>query len=164
MKKSIYEFMFGKNNKYTAVFALLVVFLVVAGCGGEKPSGPPTEAEAQTLLKNTMSEFASAIESGNFDSFRGNTSKEFQNQFSDAQVKTTFKSFTDRKEDIAPILKEAAGMNPKFSPAPSIREEKGYHILVTNGQFDTTPVAVKFQNEYVYQDGKWKLLKIQVNL
>ena len=164
MKKSIHEFMFGKNNVYSAIFALLVVFLVVAGCGGDKPSAPPTEAEAATLVKNTMSEFAGAIDSGNFDTFRGNASKEFQSQFSDAQVKTTFKTFTDRKEDIVPILKEASTMTPKFSPSPSVREEKGYSILVTNGEFDTTPVALKFQNEYVYQDGKWKLLKIQVNL
>jgi hypothetical protein len=164
MKKSIYEFMFGKRNQVSAVFALLAVFLVVLGCGGEKPSAPPTEAESQALLKQTMSDFASAIESGNFQTFRGNASKEFQSQFSDDQVKTTFKTFTDQKEDIVPILKEASTMTPKFSPAPTMREEKGYSIWVTNGSFDTTPVAVKFQNEYVYQDGKWKLLKIQVNL
>jgi hypothetical protein len=164
MKKNIREFIFGTRNKYSAMFVLLVAFLVVLGCGGEKPSGPPTEAEAQNLLKSTMTDFAGAIESGNFDTFRNNASKEFQTQFDDAKVKSTFKTFTDQKEDVAPILRSASTMNPKFTSAPSIREEKGYSILVANGQFDTTPVATKFQNEYVYQDGKWKLLKIQINL
>lgn len=156
--------MFGKHNKYSALLAVLVVFLVVSGCGGEKPSAPPTEAEAQTLVKNTMSDFATAIDSGNFSTFKSNASKEFQSQYSDDQVKTTFKTFTDQKEDIVPILRAASGMNPKFSPAQTVREEKGYSILVTNGEFDTTPVPVKFQNEYVYQDGKWKLLKIDIKL
>lgn len=163
MKKSLYEFMFGKQNRYSAVFALLVVFLVVMGCGGEKPSGPPTEAEAQSLLKGTISDFAGAIDSGTFNTLKGNASKEFQ-ALPDSQLSTTFKTFTDQKEDVVPILREASTMNPKFTTPPTIREEKGYHILVTNGQFDTSTVPTKFQNEYVFQDGKWKLLKIQVNL
>jgi hypothetical protein len=164
MKKNIREFIFGKHNKYTAMLAVMAVFLVVLGCGGEKPSAPPTEAEAQTLLKSTLSDFAGAIDTGNFATFRGNASKEFQTQFSEDKVKETFKTFVDKKEDVAPILKEAATMNPKFTTAPSIREEKGYSILVANGEFATSPVATKFTNEYVYQDGKWKLLKINIQL
>lgn len=165
MKNTIYRNAFEKYNKYSAVAALLIVFLVVLGCGGgEKPAAPPTEAEAQTLLKATMADFAKAIETGDFKSFREGASKEFQSQFSDEQVKTTFKTFTDKKDVVAPILREASTMNPTFSPAISVREEKGYHILVANGTFATEDVPTKFQNEYVYQDGKWKLLKIQINL
>jgi len=165
MKNTIYRNTFGKYNKYSALAAMLIVIFVVLGCGGgEKPAAPPTEAEAQTIVKATMADFARAIETGDFKSFRESSSKEFQSQFSDEQMKTTFKTFTDKKDVVAPILREASTMNPKFSPAHSVREEKGYHILVTNGTFDTDTVPTKFQNEYVYQDGKWKLLKILVNL
>lgn len=165
MKKTIYQNTFGKYNRYSALAALMIMILVVLGCGGgEKPSAPPTEAEAQTLVKNTMSDFAKAVETGDFKAFRENTAKEFQSQYTEEQVKTTFKSYTDKKDLVAPILREATTMNPTFSPAPAVREEKGYSLLTTNGTFDTSEVPTKFQNEYVYQDGKWKLLKIQINL
>jgi hypothetical protein len=54
-------------------------------------------------------------------------------------------------------------MTPKFTAPPAIREEKGYSILVTDGTFETDPTT-KFTNEYIYQDGKWKLLKINVQM
>ena len=153
---------FGKN-KTSAVVVVLILFLIALGCSGEKPAAPPTEAEAQTLVKNTTAEFANAIEKEDFKAFRENSSKEFQSQFSDEQVKTTFKSFTEQKELIVPILRDASKMNPKFTTPPALREEKGYSILVTNGSFDTKP-ATKFTNEYVYQDGKWKLLTVNIQM
>lgn len=152
-----------QNNKLSALAAIMALIIIALGCGAEKPSAPPTETEAQTLVKSTMTDFASAIEKGDFKNFRENSSKEFQSQFSDEQVKTTFKSFTDQKELIVPILQEAAKMTPKFTSPPTVREENGYSVLVTNGSFETEP-ATKFTNEYVYQDGKWKLLKINVQM
>lgn len=152
-----------KQNRVSAVAAIFVLFLIALGCSAEKPSAPPTEAEAQALVKSTMSDFAGAVEKGDFKAFRENSSKEFQSQFSDDQAKTTFKSFTDQKELIAPLLKEASTMTPKFTTPPAVREEKGYSILVANGTFETDP-ATKFTNEYVYQDGKWKLIKINVQM
>jgi len=164
MKNTIYRNTFGKYNMYSALAAMLIVIFVVLGCGGgEKPSAPPTESEAAAIVKATMADFARAIETGDFKAFKEGASKEFQ-ALSDEQIKTNFKTFTDKKDVVAPILKQAATMEPKFSPAQSVREEKGYHILVANGTFDTDEVPTKFTNEYVYQDGKWKLLKIQVNL
>ena len=166
MRKLIDQFNFGKNNKISAILAMLIVSLIVLACSGgaEKPAAPPTDAESQTLVKNSISEFADAVDKEDFGAFKANTSKEFQSQFSDEQLKTTFKSFTDQKADVVPILREAAKMTPKFTTPPAVREEKGYSILVANGSFDTEPASTKFTNEYVYQDGKWKLLKINVNL
>lgn len=165
MRKLINQLNFGNNNKMSAVLAMLILSLIVLACNSaEKPAAPPTDAESQALVKNTTSEFADAIDKEDFKAFKANTSKEFQAQFSDDQLKTTFKSFTDQKADVVPILREAAKMTPKFTTPPAVREEKGYSILVANGSFDTDPVATKFTNEYVYQDGKWKLLKINVNL
>ena len=164
MKKLINKINSVKNNRASAIAALLILFTIALGCSAEKPAAPPTEAEAQTLVKNTTSDFASAIEKEDFKAFKESTSKEFQSQFSDDQIKTTFKSFTDQKELIVPILRDAAKMNAKFTTPPAIREEKGYSILVANGSFETEPAATKFTNEYIYQDGKWKLLKINVQL
>ena len=152
-----------KNNKVSAIAAMLILFLIALGCSAEKPSAPPTEAEAQALVKTTTADFASAVEKEDFKAFKETASKEFQAQFTDEQIKTTFKSFTDKKDLIVPILRKAAAMDAKFTTPPAIREEKGYSILVTNGSFDSKP-ATNFTNEYVYQDGKWKLLKINVQM
>ncbi len=164
MKKLINKINFARNNKASAIAALLILFTIAFGCSAEKPAAPPTEAEAQTLVKNTTSDFANAIEKQDFKAFKESTSKEFQTQYTDDQMKTTFKSFTDQKELIVPILRDAAKMDAKFTAPPAIREEKGYSILVTNGSFETEPAALRFTNEYIYQDGKWKLIKINVQL
>jgi hypothetical protein len=158
MKNTIYQNTFGKYNRYSALAALMIMFLVVLGCGGgEKPSAPPTEAEVQTLVKATMTDFADAIEKEDFKAFREKASKEFRDQVPEDQIKTTFKTIIDNKATIVPMLRDAIKNNATFSPAPAVREEKGYSLLTANGSFD----EIKFTSEYVYQDGKWKLLKIQ---
>jgi hypothetical protein len=154
---------FGKNIP-SAIIAMVALILIGLGCSAEKPAAPPTEAEAQALVKATMSEFADAVDKGDFAAFKANTSKEFQSQYTDEQMKTTFKVFTDQKADVVPILRDAAKKNIAFSPAQTVREEKGYSILVAGGTIDSDPQTVKVNNEYVYQDGKWKLLKVGVVL
>ena len=154
---------FGKNTT-SAVLAVLALFIVALGCGGEKPSAPPTEAEAQALVKGTLSDFASAIDKGDFTTFKANASKELQAQTTDDQFKSTFKSFIDQKDAVVPILRDASSKAAKFASAPAVREEKGYSLLTTDGTIDSEPQPVKVNNEYVYQDGKWKLLKISVEL
>jgi hypothetical protein len=158
MKKTI----FGFTNKYSAILPLLIVFLVILGCGG-KPE-MPAEADTQNLVKTTTADFADAIDKQDFATFREKASKELSSQYTNDQMKTTFKDFVENKDQIVPILRDASKMNAKFSPAPAIREEKGNYILVTDGSFDTKPVPTRFTNEYVWQDGKWKLLKINVQL
>lgn len=153
------------KNKTSAILAMLALIVIGLGCSGaEKPSAPPTEAEAQTLVKNTMSEFADAVDKGDFTAFKANTAKEFQSQYTDEQIKTTFKIFTDQKAAVVPILRDAAKKNPTFSPPFAVKEQSGYSVMSAAGTIDSDPQPVKFTNEYVYQDGKWKLLKIEVKL
>jgi hypothetical protein len=166
MRKLTDQFNFGKNNKISAVLAMLIVSLIVLACSGgaEKPAAPPSESEAQALVKKTLSDFADMIDKGDFNAFKANTSKEFQSQFSDEKMKTSFQSFIDQKEIVVPILRDAAKKNAVFSPAPAVREEQGYSVLNTTGTIDSEPQPLKVNNDYVYQDGKWKLLKVGVNL
>ena len=152
---------YGKNTM-SAVLAMLALFIIGVACGGEKPDKPPTEAEAQALVKDTMSQFADAVDKGDFSSFKANASKEFQTQYTDDQLKTAFKVFTDQKAGAMPILRDAAKKNIVFSPAQSVKDENGYSVLVANGTIDSNPQPVKVTNEYVYQGGKWKLLKVGV--
>lgn len=161
MKTIIKKSRFGKSIKIPAALSLLVLFLMIAagGCGGGKPD-MPSESATQALVKSSLKDFADAVEKGDFKTFRENASKDFQSQFKEEQLKTTFTPFIEKKEVAVPILRSAAGMNAKFSAPPAIREESGNYILVANGNFDTTPAKTRFTNEYVWRDGAWKLLKI----
>lgn len=157
MKKTIYGF----TNKYSAISALLILFLVVLGCGG-KPD-MPAESVTQTLVKTSLSDLADAVDKGDFKAFREKASADFQSSVSEAQLNTTFKSYVDNKADVVPILRSAAGKDAKFSPAPSMREESGSYVLVANGSSPSSDGEVKFENEWVWRDSAWKLLKIKVN-
>ena len=152
-----------EKNKVSAVFALLIAIFVIMGCGTTKPE-LPSDSAVQALVKTTVSDFAGAVDKGDFTAFRETASKDFQSQFTADTLKTSFQTFTDKKELAVPILKSAAGMTPKFTSPPSIREESGNYILVTDSTFDTTPAATKATNEYVWRDNQWKLLKVGIFL
>lgn len=155
------------KNKNVINLTLTAIFVVLVGMAcnfGAEEAKLPEDAELKSLVKQTTADFAKAIESGDFKAFSANTSKEFQNQFNEDKLKSTFNVFIERKDDVVPILNEAAGAEPTFAGPATIREEKGHNILVTSGSFPTDPVETKFNYEYVRQDGKWKLLKIEVRL
>ncbi len=151
------------SNKTSAILALLIVGLIVLGCGG-KPEMPP-ESTTQSLIKTGITDLADAVDKGDFKAFREKASTDFQSSFTEAQLKTTFQKYVDQKDVIVPILKKAAGKDVKFSPAPSMREEKGSYILVANGTIETGDEDIKelkTEFEWVWRDGAWKLLKIKV--
>ena len=152
-----------KGNKLSAIFATLILFAIVLGCGGGKPE-TPSESEAQYLVKATISDFADAVDKGDFSGFRTKASSDFQSQFSNDQMNTAFKAFIDAKAQAVPVLRKASTMDAKFSSAPSIREEKGNYVLVTAGTMDKTPAKTRFNYEYVWRDGAWKLLVVKTFL
>jgi len=150
-------------GQMSVLFAFLFLALITGGCAG-KPD-MPTEAASQALVKSTISDLADAINTGNFKVIRAKASEDFQMTVSEEKLVSTFKTYTDGKETSLPLLKQALTKDAKFSPAPAIREEKGSYVLVTNGTYPLTEEVydeVKFDNEYVWRDGAWKLLKIAV--
>ncbi|CAN5315921.1 hypothetical protein BH10ACI1_BH10ACI1_16700 [soil metagenome] len=163
MKKIINQIFFENNNRMSAVFALLIVSLIILGCGG-KPE-MPADSVTQSLVKTSINDLADAVDKEDFKAFREKASADFQSSFTEAQLKTTFQSYIDQKATIVPLLRKAAGKELKFSSAPSIREEKGSYILVANGNIDLPDEDVKelkFENEWVWRNGAWKLLKIKI--
>jgi hypothetical protein len=79
-------------------------------------------------------------------------------------MKDTFKPFIQKKKQVLPILAKAVGIDPEYSPDPSIRTESGLSILVTEGKFATKPIPLTFEYEYVKRGGQWKLLKLVIKL
>lgn len=124
----------------------------------------PSDSETQALIKETMSDFADAVEEGDFSGFRSTTSKDFQVTYTTSQLNNTFKVFIDKKSQVLPSLRDVQNSTANFTEGPRIRTEKGYKILVANGQFSSDPYPVKFETEYELENGDWKILKIRVQM
>ncbi|MCU1289918.1 MAG: hypothetical protein JWN60_2147 [Acidobacteria bacterium] len=124
----------------------------------------PANSELQALVKETTEDFAEAVENDDFSELYSKASSDFQSQYTEAEIKNVFKTFTEKKDVVSPILNKTSQVDAEFSPAPSLRTEKGLKILVTDGSFPTKPYEVKFEYEYIWRDGAWKLLKILVKM
>ena len=163
MKELAEKIVFGSNVGLTLLIVFGIVFTAAFACesGGDKV---PPDTELQSLVKETTSDFANAIETEDFSKLYAKASSDFKSTYTVEQAKNAFSTFIDKKDAILPSLKNASSSNATFSPAPSIRTEKGLNILVVNGEFASKPYPVKFENEYVWRDGGWKMLKLVVNM
>ena len=124
----------------------------------------PSDSVVESLVKETTSEFADAVDSGDFNQIHSNASSDFQNTYTVEEMAAAFKSYTDKKAIVVPILNKVGNSEAEFSKPVSIRTEKGLKILVANGKFPTKPYNVRFDYEYVMRDGEWKLLKLIINI
>ena len=185
MKKLISEIVFGKNAAVSGVIALTIVLSFVLGCNCGKnlgldntsKSSPPSNTTApdssgevpsntvvEGLVKDTMAEFAAAVQSEDFSSLYNNSSINFQHTYTLDEVKTAFKSYTDKKKLVVPILKKIPSTKADFTKEPTIENEKGSDILVASGKFPTKPVGVRFDYKYIKISGEWKLLNLVINI
>lgn len=124
----------------------------------------PSKEEVESLVKETISDFADAVEIGDFSDIYEKSSIDFQNTYTVDEMKEAFKSYTDQRSVVVPILRKVARSDAKFRSDPLIRKEKGLDILVAEGEFPTKPYKVRFDYEYVMRDGEWKLLKLVINI
>ncbi len=163
MNKLMKNLIFGKSAWIAVLLIAGIIFTAAFACesGGDKV---PPDSELQSLVKETMNDFTGAIDTGDFNNLYTKASADFQKTYTVAQTKDAFSVFTDKKDLYLPIFKSANSTTPTFSPAPSIRSESGNNILVVAGQFPSTPNAVKFENEYVWRSGGWKMLKLVIKV
>jgi hypothetical protein len=187
MKKLINELVFGKNAKVSGLIALAVIGSIAVGCNCGKDlnlsntsgnsdnksvatpdttndGAVPSDSVVEALVKDTIAEFADAVDSGDFSDLHRQSSTDFQATYTVDQMTTQFKSYTDKRSVVMPILRKVASADADFSRSPSIRTEKGLKILVAQGKFPTKPMGVRFDFEYVMRGGEWKLLKLIINI
>ncbi len=163
MNTFLKKFVFGKDIKLTLILLAAIIFTAAFACKSGGDTVPP-DAELQALIKETTADFANAIDTEDFTRLHSNASSDFQATYTPAQAKNAFSTFIDKKQAVLPSLRNASSSTASFSKVPSIREEKGLNILVAEGEFDSKPYPVKFQYEYVWRDGGWKMLKLFVNM
>ncbi len=194
MKKLVNEILFGTNARVSGLIALAIVGLIALGCSCGKDfnfsnlvgnsnstsnnrnseivssdddtssDDVPSDSEVESLVKETTAEFADAVNSGDFSQIHANASSDFQSTYTVEEMTAAFKSYTDKKKIVVPILKKVAASEAEFPTPPTIRTEKGLNILVANGKFPTKPYNVRFDYEYVMRSGDWKLLKLVINI
>jgi len=190
MKKLINTIVFGNSTLFSGLIAMAVVASFVLGCNcgknlglsntssddptnrtssntNDNKSAPadnsvPSDAKLQALVKDTTAQFADGIDTGEFSELYNKSSSDFQSTYTLQQTKDVFKAYIARKSRILPSLRSTSTTTAVFSPAPSVRTEKGLSILTVNGKFPTKPLVVKFEYEYVQRGGEWKMLKIKI--
>ncbi len=111
-----------------------------------------------------MDDFTKAIDTNDFSEIYEKASPDFQASYTENEMKDAFKVFTQQRNRVVPILKKTRGMELEMTKAPSVRKEKNLNILVVDGKFSTKPFPVRLENEYVFRNGEWKLLKLIVKI
>ncbi|HEX3101041.1 MAG TPA: hypothetical protein VHQ01_04585 [Pyrinomonadaceae bacterium] len=131
----------------------------------DKTSGDaPSKSEAEKLVKATFSDFADAVDSGDFGQFYDNASGDFQTTYTKDQVKSTFNVFIENKSKALPSLQDVQSRSASFSNGPSIETEKGTKMMVADGEFASKPTAIKFETKYEWEKGEWKMLKFKIKM
>lgn len=186
MKNIICKVLSGGNNIVSGTAALAVVLSVALGCNCNKDfdlanlgnssnsasnstttqteASVPSNTVVEGLVKDTIEKFAEGVQTGDFTELHEYSSANFQKTYTPEQVAEGFKSYTDKKKFVSPILKKAVALDAEFDRPPSIRKEKGLDILVASGKFKSKPYATRFDFEYVMLGGEWKLLKLVINI
>jgi hypothetical protein len=156
------------STKLIGLFGVGLLAVNLSGCDFKFSVGNtasmPSDAELQSLVKATTSDFADAVEKEDFTTFHSNVSSDLQKQVSAEKFKTAFATFVEKKQALVPLLKQASKTTAAFSPAPVLRTENGTPVIDIVGSFPTEP-AVSFEFTYEHEtSGKWKLLKLNYKI
>lgn len=114
-------------------------------------------ANAEALVKETVSDFAEAIEQEDFSDFHAKASEAFQSSVSVEEMKEKFAGFINQKKGAVPVLRKAADTGINFTNK-SETTEGGSRVLTAAGTFQHKPEKVRFDNKYVWEDGQWKVI------
>lgn len=186
MKNLLKKALFGGNNIVSGCVALAVVMSIALGCNCNKEfdlanlanssnsasntsttqteAAVPSNTVVEGLVKETINKFGEGVQTGDFTELHEYSSSNFQKTYTPEQVAEGFKSYTDKKKFVGPILKKAVALDAEFDRPPTVRKEKGLDILVASGKFKSKPYATRFDFEYVMLGGEWKLLKLVINI
>ncbi len=116
----------------------------------------PSNTEAIALVKRSIRDFTTSLDTKDMTTFYRSLSQMWQQQTTPAQLATAFQSFLTANQrwsvlnDVEPIL----------SSAPAIDADG---LLVLVGYYPTEPNRVLFEQKYIREGVDWKLIGINVN-
>lgn len=189
----IKELVLGKNNLFNGVIGLAVLCAIALGCNCSKDFGNissntesnstvsnttstpektpestlsdtprgdvPSERDMEELTQETLLDFNDAVQKGDFTDFHSKISNVWKATASPQKFNEGFSEFIEKKVDISNIK----GKEATFDPQPSVTTKGKYKVLQANGKYDTYPLPVRFENEYIKEGGTWKLISIRVD-
>jgi len=117
----------------------------------------PSEGASVKLVKESIAQFAQAVNKKDMADFRRFTAKAFQKEVSTAKLNSAFKSFMDMETDFTVLDR----MKPVIDPKP-VRKENG--TLHLEGYYETSPSKFYYTLVYVQEEKIWKLISINVEL
>ena len=151
-------------SRCSALAFIAAVILNLAGNVEISAQRLPTVAQTNAMLRQTILDFAEALDTESFEEFHAKASEDFQATFTPENLLTIFQSFIDKKDLVLPTLRTIKGKRAHFTKGPLIRTENKYKILVANGSFATTPYRTDYEMEYIWTGKEWKLLAVKVSL
>lgn len=128
-----------------------------ATANGETIEETIPEVELQSLVKSTLLDFNSAVQSESFESFHSSASNQFQRQYTPEYLMQAFGKFVEKQTDFSKIAALQADLNSSFEI------ENGKKILAVSGSYPTKP-ATLFDIKYVEEDLEWKVVYINVGI
>jgi hypothetical protein len=118
----------------------------------------PSEAEMQDIIKTTVLDFNSAVQSEDFTEFHDKSSRALQKTANPEKMKQTFQLFIDGEMDISSISSMTATIT---SPA-KIETKGSYNVLSVSGEYPTYGIKTTFDLQYIAEGKDWKLLLIKI--
>ncbi len=133
---------------------LIGIKLNVAPAGAAKL---PSEKEARALALDSLIALNQAVTTNDFADFYQQIAAAWQAQTTAEKLRDNFQSLIDKEADFGLI----ANVTPTFSKPPAIN---GEGILEMEGFYPTRPQQLHFKLGYLYEEPKWRLVQIKVNI
>jgi hypothetical protein len=113
------------------------------------------------LLRETILDFNEAVQQEDFSDFISERcSKSFRQRYTPRDLEVAFAEFINQKEYVGLILSQVANTVPEYSERTF--KNFGMDVWEVQGSFDTKPHKTYFNNQYVMENGEWKILLIGI--
>lgn len=142
---------FGSHALCALVLAVTLSFFAPA-----QAASLPTDNEQEILVKTTLMTFNDANLTGNYSILHAKSAKVFRAQLTVEKLADSFKVFRDKKVNLASIVADEI----ESSKAP-VLDAKG--VLTLKGRFKDDEKKVRFDLQFIDEDGAWKLVGLNVN-
>ena len=119
----------------------------------------PTTEQNRALVLKTLNDFNEAVKKKDFADFRETVARRWRNTTKVEKFNEGFKQFIDKQVDISRVN----GSVPDFDPQPRINKKYNTDVLFLKGKYNTSPLPVRFNLEYIIEDDEWKLVFISVD-
>ena len=116
----------------------------------------PNDDEQEILVKTTLMTFNDANLTGNYNILYDKAAKQFRAQIPLQKVTDSFKEFRDKKINLESIVGDELDSSKKASI-------DGDGVLNLKGRFKNDEKKIRYDLNFVYQDGTWKLLGLVVD-